>query len=143
MPSEPRGTPGVGPGDDGVIALPLTDAAATVAFYRALGAEVTETPLLVQVQLGSRLLNFHRPELMLVGFKLRPPAAPPCIQVVWDGPAGAMRALVDQAGAASVDGPVGREGGGRTPETSVYLRDPDGNLLEILTPPTTVPHDLP
>jgi catechol 2,3-dioxygenase-like lactoylglutathione lyase family enzyme len=139
MPAEPDGTRGAGPiGGVDHIALPLEDAPAMIAFYRALGLEVTEGPLLIQVHLGSQMINFHRPELLLVGFKLRArAAAAPCgdICIVWEGSAEALHALLDEAGAEIIEGPVERDGGRRTTGTSVYVRDPDGNLLEFLTYP--------
>jgi catechol 2,3-dioxygenase-like lactoylglutathione lyase family enzyme len=138
MPAErwTGGTGGIGGVDH--VALPLEDAPAMVAFYRALGLEVTEAPLLVQVHLGSQMINFHRPELLLVGFKLRAPAAtPPCgdLCLVWEGTPEGLRELLDGAGAEVIEGPVEREGGRRTTGTSVYVRDPDGNLLEFLSYP--------
>jgi catechol 2,3-dioxygenase-like lactoylglutathione lyase family enzyme len=51
---------------------------------------------------------------------------------VWDGSGEALRALLDDAGAAIEEGPVARHGGRRTEGTSVYTRDPDGNLLEFM-----------
>lgn len=137
MPSDRPAEAGAIGGVDHV-ALPLEDAPAMVAFYRALGLEVTEAPLLVQVHLGSQMINFHRPELLLVGFKLRAPAATvPCgdVCLVWDGTPEALDDLLAAAGAEVVEGPVEREGGRRTTGTSVYVRDPDGNLLEFLTYP--------
>jgi len=120
------------------VALPLSDAPAMVAFYRAIGLEVTETPFLVQVRLGSQMINFHRPELLRTGFELRAPAAtPPCgdLCLEWQGSTRALGTLLDDAGAEVVEGPVEREGGHRTTGASVYVRDPDGNLLEFLTYP--------
>ncbi len=138
MPADPvDGTTG-GIGGVDHVALPLEDAPAMVAFYRALGLEVTEAPLLIQVHLGSQMINFHRPELLLVGFKLRAPAATaPCgdLCLVWEGTPEALRELLDEAGAEVIEGPVEREGGRRATGTSVYTRDPDGNLLEFLSYP--------
>ena len=45
--------------------------------------------------------------------------------------------LLDAAGAAIIEGPVARQGGRRTDASSVYARDPDGNLLEFMI----YPHD--
>ena len=109
-----------------------------VAFYRSLGMEVTEAPLLIQVHVGSQMINFHRPELMLVGFRLRAPAAtPPCgdICFVWEGSADELNRLLADAGAEIIEGPVERVGARGTAGSSVYIRDPDGNLLEFLTYP--------
>ncbi len=149
--ARPTGSP-VPPESDDVaggpdhIALPLDDPPAMVAFYRALGLVVTEAPLLVQVHLGPQVVNFHRPELMLVGFKLRTPAARPPrgdICLVWEGSTEALRTLLDDAGVERVGGPVEGEAGRRTTGSSVYVRDPDGNLLEFLPHPHRGPPDAP
>jgi catechol 2,3-dioxygenase-like lactoylglutathione lyase family enzyme len=83
------------------------------------------------------MINFHRPETwQRSGFTLRAPAAePPCgdLCFVWDGSGPLLRERLERAGAAVVEGPVAREGGRREDATSVYVRDPDGNLLEFLT----------
>jgi catechol 2,3-dioxygenase-like lactoylglutathione lyase family enzyme len=121
------------------VALPLRDGEAMAAFYRSLGLPVTETAFLVQVHVGEQMINFHRPELwQREGFALRAAAAaPPCgdLCFVWEGPAAALAELLGAAGAAVVEGPVEREGGRRARGSSVYVRDPDGNLLEFLTYP--------
>jgi catechol 2,3-dioxygenase-like lactoylglutathione lyase family enzyme len=41
--------------------------------------------------------------------------------------------LLQRAGISIVEGPVEREGGRRAVGTSVYVRDPDGNLIEFMT----------
>jgi catechol 2,3-dioxygenase-like lactoylglutathione lyase family enzyme len=51
---------------------------------------------------------------------------------VWDGPEDALHRRLADAGAAIEEGPVERHGGRRATGTSVYVRDPDGNLLEIM-----------
>ncbi len=117
------------------VALPMQDAGLMVAFYRALGLEVKENEHLVQVYIGNQMINFHRPEVWKKEFSLRAPAArPPCgdLCFVWEGPADALKQLLDGAGAQVEEGPVGREGGRQAAASSVYTRDPDGNLLEFL-----------
>ena len=83
------------------------------------------------------MINFHRPERVAAGdFTLRAPAAvPPCgdLCFVWDGSAEALPGLLDRAGAEIVEGPVERQGGRQAAGSSVYVRDPDGNLLEFMT----------
>jgi len=117
----------------------MQDVEATVAFYRSLGLEVVETTYLVQVYVGTQMINFHQPAIwQQEGFTLRAPAAaPPCgdLCFVWDGSAGSLGALLDQAGAEIIEGPVERHGGRRAAGESVYVRDPDGNLLEFLIYP--------
>jgi catechol 2,3-dioxygenase-like lactoylglutathione lyase family enzyme len=118
------------------VALPMQNPEATIAFYRALGLEVKESEYLVQVYIGNQMINFHRPEVWQREFTLRAPAAkPPCgdLCFVWAGPADALLQLLHRAGAHVVEGPVEREGGRRAVGSSVYVRDPDGNLLEFLS----------
>lgn len=126
------------------VALPMRDGEAMVSFYRSLGLQVTESPFLVQVYVGEQMINFHRPDLwQREGFGLRAPAAaPPCgdLCFVWEGPAPALAALLEGAGAGVVEGPVERQGGRRTTGSSVYVRDPDGNLLEFLIYPEGSEH---
>src|SRR5262249_4485600 len=107
--------------------------------YRALGFDVDEQKAVVAVRAGSQMINFHRPELWpRPEFTLRAPAAmPPCgdLCFVWDGDADALHALLERVGAAIEEGPVVRVGARRTEATSVYVRDPDGNLLEFMIYP--------
>ncbi len=118
------------------VALPMENTEAMIAFYRSLGLEVGETPHLVQVHLGDQMINFHRPELWRRGFSLRAPAAaPPCgdLCLVWQGSEASLQMLLDHVGAEVIEGPVERDGGRRESATSVYVRDPDGNLLEFMS----------
>jgi catechol 2,3-dioxygenase-like lactoylglutathione lyase family enzyme len=41
--------------------------------------------------------------------------------------------MLDRAGVKIVEGPVERQGGRKKAASSVYVRDPDGNLLEFMT----------
>jgi catechol 2,3-dioxygenase-like lactoylglutathione lyase family enzyme len=112
---------------------------AMVAFYRALGMDVVEHRSVVSVHVGDQMINLHRPELWpLEAFTLRAPAAvPPCgdLCFVWDGTPAALDALLAAAGAEIIEGPVAREGARRVAATSVYVRDPDQNLLEFMIYP--------
>ncbi len=126
------------------VALPMQNTGAMIAFYRSLGLPVDESPHLVRVRVGEQMINFHRPEVWQRDFSLRAPAAlPPCgdLCLVWQGPAESLLALLQGADAHLVEGPVEREGGRRTTGSSVYVRDPDGNLIEFITYPaeTVVP----
>jgi catechol 2,3-dioxygenase-like lactoylglutathione lyase family enzyme len=118
------------------VSLPMQHTDAMIAFYRSLGLDVAETKAVVSVYAGDQMINFHRPELWpRAGFTLRAPAAvPPCgdLCFVFDGPAESLTVLLSAAGAEIVEGPVGRQGGHRVDATSVYTRDPDGNLLEFM-----------
>ena len=121
------------------VSLPLRNEDAMAAFYRALGADVDEMEHVVVVHLGDQMVNFHRVEMWnRPDFTLRAPAAtPPCgdFCVRWDGSADALDALLASAGATVEEGPVPRRGARGIEATSVYVRDPDGNLVEFMRYP--------
>jgi catechol 2,3-dioxygenase-like lactoylglutathione lyase family enzyme len=118
------------------VSLPMQHTDEMVAFYRALGCDVAENPHVVSVYVGDQMINLHRPTIwQREGFTLRAPnAAPPCgdLCFVWEGSPEALQALLVEVGAEIEEGPVDREGGRRAAASSVYTRDPDGNLLEFM-----------
>jgi len=118
------------------VALPMQNTDAMLAFYRGLGCQVAENTNACSVYIGDQMINFHRPAWWQnAAFTLRAPAAkPPCgdLCFVWDGTASALQALLDRAGARIIEGPVARQGGRKKGASSVYVRDPDGNLLEFM-----------
>jgi catechol 2,3-dioxygenase-like lactoylglutathione lyase family enzyme len=118
------------------VALPMQNTEAMVAFYRALGCETSETAGAVSVYIGDQMINFHRPARWQdAKFTLRAPSArPPCgdLCFVWDGTAASLKATLNRAGATVEEGPASRQGGRRKTGSSVYVRDPDGNLLEFM-----------
>ena len=118
------------------VALPMQNTDAMIAFYRSLGLQVAENAQAVSVYIGSQMINFHRPATwQRETFTLRAPAAkPPCgdLCFVWDGTPELLKAMLDRVGAKIVEGPVARQGGRRAAASSVYVRDPDGNLLEFM-----------
>jgi catechol 2,3-dioxygenase-like lactoylglutathione lyase family enzyme len=118
------------------VALPMQKVDAMLAFYRTLGLQITEGAQACSVHFGSQMINFHRPTLWQnASFTLRAPAAsPPCgdLCFVWDDTPAALSALLAKAGATIETGPVARQGGRRVTGSSVYVRDPDGNLLEFI-----------
>jgi catechol 2,3-dioxygenase-like lactoylglutathione lyase family enzyme len=128
-------TPGRVRGFDHV-ALPMRNTDAMLAFYRGLGFDVAENTAACSVYIGDQMINFHRPATwQRESFTLRAPAAkPPCgdLCFVWEGTAEALKAMLDRAGAKIIEGPVARQGGRRKAASSVYVRDPDGNLLEFM-----------
>ena len=112
-----------------------------VAFYRvARVARWPSSPHVVSVYVGDQMINFHRPATWRrEEFTLRAPAArPPCgdLCFVWDGtPAVAARAARrrgrrDRSKARWRDKAVAARDA-----SSVYVRDPDGNLLEFMIYP--------
>jgi catechol 2,3-dioxygenase-like lactoylglutathione lyase family enzyme len=121
------------------VSLPMRNTESMVAFYRSLGLDVAEQRSVVSVYVGDQMINFHRPEVwQREEFTLRAPAAlPPCgdICLVWEGSAESLRAGLAAAEADIIEGPVTRHGGRRAEASSVYVRDPDGNLLEFMSYP--------
>jgi catechol 2,3-dioxygenase-like lactoylglutathione lyase family enzyme len=118
------------------VALPMQNTDAMIAFYRRLGFQMAENTNAVSVYIGAQMINFHRPSLWQnPSFTLRAPAAkPPCgdLCFVWDGSPASLKAMLDRAGATIETGPAARPGGRRKTGSSVYVRDPDGNLLEFI-----------
>jgi catechol 2,3-dioxygenase-like lactoylglutathione lyase family enzyme len=120
------------------VAITVADVDATLAWYqRALGAE----PLHLDRWQGG-----HMPvALMQVGasrMSVHPAAAPARPHAVAPTPgsadlcfrfAGSVAEMLAAAGVAIVEGPVSRPASNGERGRSIYFRDPDGNLLELLT----------
>ena len=105
------------------------------AFYRdVLGAEVVEVDSgrYAYVLAGDQRLNVHGP-----GSTPHPRAADPVrpgnsdLCFVWDGDVDGARAHLERCGVEVELGPVERRGA-RGVGTSLYFRDPDGSLLELI-----------
>jgi catechol 2,3-dioxygenase-like lactoylglutathione lyase family enzyme len=109
---------------------------AMVAFYHRLGFETSDNGNAVSVLFGRHRINFHRPAYWQdPAFVRRPPCAvPPCgdLCFVWEGSPRALRAMLGRAGVQIEAGPLPRMGGRRRTGSSIYVRDPDGNLLEFI-----------
>ena len=54
---------------------------------------------------------------------------------VWQGTQASLHTLLSRVEAEIIEGPVTRHGGRRAEGTSVYTRDPDGNLIELIAYP--------
>ena len=121
------------------VALPMERTEEMLTFYRGLGLQVIESANACSVYIGDQMINFHRPAHWKdKSFTLRAPAAtPPCgdLCFVWDGTPESLKTMLNRAGAKVVEGPVERQGGRGKTSSSVYVRDPDGNLLEFMIYP--------
>jgi catechol 2,3-dioxygenase-like lactoylglutathione lyase family enzyme len=129
------------------VALPAGDCEAMLAFYRALGFTVVGeqewrdgTMPVVAVAVGNLKINLHDPKLWTnPRFTLKGPTAQPgCgdLCFVWNGTVDDAIAVISAAGGEILTGPVDRIGGrerGTATGRSVYTRDPDGNLIELIT----------
>ena len=122
------------------VAIPIENVREMLTFYRKLGFTVNDSsPPFYSVHFGDNKINMHGPEAWQSdSFTLRGPAAKPgcgdfCF--LWEG---SPSAIVEHLRALSipvVEGPVERAGGrnlGSTTGISVYVRDPDNNLLEFI-----------
>ena len=130
------------------VSLPSADPDATMDFYRRLGF-----PILYEaefragearwfgVQVDEHVkINFHGPALWQnARFTLKGPTATPgCgdLCFYFPGTIEAAEALLRAAGCEIAFGPVDQRGGadgGQRLGSSIYTRDPDGNLLEFMT----------
>ena len=123
------------------VAVPMQNTAAMMAFYRGLGLDITETPRACSVHIGSQMINFHQPETWQnPSYTLRAPGTKPpsgdfC--VVWDGTEAELRSLLATVGASVEEGPIERRGARKVMASSIYTRDPDGNLLEFMSYPSS------
>jgi len=105
------------------------------AFYRdVLGAELVGDPDgVVAYNFGEQQLNVHGPGVEaepLARLPVQPGRSDLCF--TWSGP---LEGAIDHLRAHDVEvelGPVQRRGA-RGAGTSVYFRDPDGSLLELIS----------
>jgi catechol 2,3-dioxygenase-like lactoylglutathione lyase family enzyme len=107
------------------------------AFYRdVLGAEIVPfgEPPRVAYRFGDTQLNVHGPGVDVSNNVARLPVQPGNSDVcfVWAGPIEGAIAHLEERGVEIETGPVPRLGA-RGEGTSVYFRDPDGSLLELLS----------
>ena len=114
------------------LVLTVTDIERTVPFYeRVLGMEA------ITFGDGRRALRFgdHKINLHQVGHEFEPKAAHPTpgsadLCFTTSVPIADVIAHIQSCAVAILEGPVPRSGA-TSPLTSIYLRDPDGNLIEI------------
>jgi catechol 2,3-dioxygenase-like lactoylglutathione lyase family enzyme len=117
------------------VVIHVSDWERSNAFYtRVLGAELVEQNRgRVSYRLGDQQLNVHGP-----GSDPHPvaenPGAPGSADLcfVWDGTPEAAIEHLESQGVEVIEGPVPRNGGSG-PGASVYFRDPDGSLLELIS----------
>lgn len=127
-------------------AIPIRDVAGMLDFYRRLGFATQSVERdgmeFHSVFFGDNRINFHAPSAWETGgFDLRgPTAVPGCgdFCFVWDGTLEDLSAFLDRLGVEPILGPVAMRGGrdeGRREGQSIYIRDPDENLLEFIVYP--------
>jgi len=116
------------------LVLTVADPDATVAFYERLGMlrEAFEGGR-VALRFGRQKINLHRAGAEIAPHARRPTPGSGDVCVFVEGPLDAVERELAAAGIAVELGPVERSGA-QGPLRSLYLRDPDGNLVELSQP---------
>lgn len=123
------------------VAITVADVDATVDWYeRVLGAEpllhdrwkAGEMPVAL-LQIGASRLSVHPAAAPAAPHALAPTPGSADLCFRYAGPVAEILATLDANGVAVVEGPVGRPASNGARGVSVYFRDPDQNLLELLT----------
>lgn len=121
------------------VAITVADLDATCRFYdHVLGATVEEEYeiggriAVKRVVFGRAILNIHQQDngVELVARAPLPGSTDICFG--WDGDIEQARTRLESRGVTVIEGPVPRTSAGGRPGKSVYFRDPDGNLIELL-----------
>ena len=124
------------------VALPTSDADRFIEFYKKLGFSIIDEDewrrgeaRIFAIQIGNSKINVH-PQGMTANLR-GVTASPGCgdLCFVWDGAVDEGVKMLADAGVEVIQGPAPRKGGrdgGQRFGTSVYVRDPDDNLLEFM-----------
>jgi catechol 2,3-dioxygenase-like lactoylglutathione lyase family enzyme len=127
------------------VSYPTGDPERFLEFYKRLGFQIRDEERwrkgesrIFSVQITpNHMINVHpapmRPPERMRGRTATPGCADFCM--VWEGTVDEVLALLQRAGITPTEGPVPRTGGrgaGSIRSTSVYVTDPDGNLLEFM-----------
>ena len=119
------------------VVIAVSDWARSTLFYRdVLGAEVVPhgAPPRVAFRLGDTQLNVHGPGVdvstNVATFPVRPGNSYLCF--VWPGPIEEAQTHLEAHDVSIETGPVPRLGA-RGEGVSIYFRDPDGSLLELIS----------
>lgn len=114
------------------LVLTVADIERTVAFYcGVLGMErVTFGAGRVALSFGTQKINLHEKGREFEPKALAPAPGSADLCFIAATPLAEAIAALGKAGVAIEEGPVARTGA-MGPITSVYVRDPDGNLIEI------------
>ena len=117
------------------VVIAVSDWERSNRFYRdVLGAELVElTYGRYGYRFGEQQLNVHGPgsePYPVARVRVQPGGSDLCFR--WPGPIEGAVEHLERLGVEIEEGPVGRVGA-RGEATSVYFRDPDGTLLELIS----------
>ena len=123
------------------LAITVADVERTVRFYRdVLGAEMLHEEAwrtgqlpVAMLRIGGNCMNVHRATAPAAPHAAAPTPGAVDLCLRWDAPIEDAMALLERCGVAVIEGPVPRPAADGTWGRSVYFRDPDGNLLELLS----------
>lgn len=116
------------------IVLTTQDLERCLHFYRdVLGMRVREQDGRYALLFGSQKINIHRRKAEFLPAAAHPVCGSLDLCILADGDIGTIRAEVEAKGWPVEEGPVERHGACGVMD-SIYLRDPDGNLVEIGVP---------
>lgn len=114
------------------LVLTVESVEASVAFYTRLGFEYVEQDGRHSMHFAQNKINLHPAARPVAPFAACPTPGSGDFCIVVHDTIDTIVADLDSAGVAIEVGPV-RRNGAQGPMTSVYLRDPDGNLVEFAT----------
>ena len=102
-------------------------------YVRVLGAELIQRPKGFAYRFGDTQLNLHGPGFIpaeVARLPVQPGNSDLCFE--WQGPIGDAISHLEECNVTVERGPMERFGA-KGVGTSVYLRDPDGSLLEFIS----------
>jgi len=116
------------------LVLTVADIEATCAFYESLGMrrEVFGEGR-IALSFGDQKLNLHRSGAEFAPYAAQPMPGSADLCFLVDGTVEEVAEMLERANIEVELGPVPRTGA-TTPITSHYVRDPDGNLVELSVP---------
>jgi catechol 2,3-dioxygenase-like lactoylglutathione lyase family enzyme len=116
------------------LVLTVSDLEKTIAFYERLGMRREEFgDGRLALRFGDQKLNLHQAGKAFQPHARRPTPGSADVCLLVEGTLDAVERELEQAGVAFELGPVERTGAmGQI--RSLYLRDPDGNLVELSEP---------
>jgi len=122
-------------------AITVADIETTMVFYRTvLGAGILwekqwregKVPV-ISMQLGSNRMNVHQASAPAAPHARQPTPGSADLCFRWEGPIANAIAMLEKHGVPVIVGPAPRPAADGVWGQSVYFRDPDGNLLELLS----------